>query len=63
MIYFLALFMGLSLFWTPVSFAGYKDIDPAIAEQEIYSHIVKEEARFTFRLQKEWRKKFSDIAE
>ena len=46
-----------------MSFAGYKDIDPAIAEQEIYSHIVKEEARFTFRLQKEWRKKFSDIAE
>lgn len=52
MIYFLALFMGLSLFWTPVSFAGYKDVDARIAEQEIYSHLVKEEARFTFRLQK-----------
>ncbi|MBI5406149.1 MAG: hypothetical protein HZA18_00460 [Nitrospirae bacterium] len=52
MIYFLALFMGLSLFWTPASLAGYKDVDTKIAEQEIYSHIVKEEARFTFRLQK-----------
>jgi len=52
MIYFLAVVTALSLFWSPVSFAGYKDIDPAIAEREIYSHIVKEEARFTFRLQK-----------
>lgn len=52
MIYFLALITAVSLFWTPVSFAGYKEIDPAIAEREIYSHIVKEEARFTFRLQK-----------
>lgn len=52
MIYFLSVFAMLSLFWTPVSFAGYKDIDAKIAEQEIYSHIVKEEARFTFRLQK-----------
>ena len=52
MIYFLAVVTALSLFWSPVSFAGYKDIDPAIAEREIYNHIVKEEARFTFRLQK-----------
>ncbi len=52
MIYVLAVVTVLSLFRTPVSFAGYKDIDPAIAEREIYSHIVKEEARFTFRLQK-----------
>ncbi|HLE63357.1 MAG TPA: hypothetical protein VI750_09465, partial [Pyrinomonadaceae bacterium] len=52
MIYFLAVVTALSLFWTPVSFAGYKDIDPAIAEREIYNHIMKEEARFTFRLQK-----------
>lgn len=52
MIYFVALFTSLSLFWTPVSFAGYKDIDAKVAEQEIYSHIVKDEARSTFRLQK-----------
>ncbi|MDI6791168.1 MAG: hypothetical protein QME44_10880 [Thermodesulfobacteriota bacterium] len=52
MIYFLAVLMSLSLFWTPVSFAGYKDIDTKIAEQEIYSHIMKEDAMFTFRLQK-----------
>lgn len=52
MIYFLAVVTALSLFWTPVSLAGYKDIDTKIAEQEIYSHIVKEEARFTLRLQK-----------
>ena len=52
MIYFLAVVTALSLFWTPVSLAGYKDIDTKIAEQEIYNHIMKEEARFTFRLQK-----------
>lgn len=52
MIYFLAVVTALSLFWTPVLLAGYKDIDPAIAEREIYNHIIKEEARFTFRLQK-----------
>src|SRR3989337_4520310 len=52
MIYFLAVVTALSLFVTPVSFAGYKDIDPAIAEREIYNHIMKEAARFTFRLQK-----------
>ena len=52
MICFLALFTALSLFWAPVSFARYKDIDTKIAEQEIYSHVIKEEARFTFRLQK-----------
>ncbi len=52
MIYFLAVVTAFSLFWTPVSFAGYKDIDAKIAEQEIYSHLAKEEARFTFRLQK-----------
>src|SRR3989304_5573358 len=52
MIYFLAVVTALSLFWTPVSLAGYKDIDTKIAEKEIYKHIMKEEARFTFRLQK-----------
>ena len=45
MIYFLAVVTALSLFWTPVSLAGYKDIDTKIAEQEIYNHIMKEEAR------------------
>src|SRR3990170_3914127 len=52
MIYFIAVLMSLSLFWAPASFAGYKDVDTKIAEQEIYSHIVKEDVRFTFRLQR-----------
>ncbi len=52
MIYFLALLMSLSLFWAPTSFAGYKDVDTKIAEQEINSHITNEDARFTLRLQK-----------
>src|SRR3989337_3820470 len=52
MIYFFAVLMSMALFWAPVSFAGYKDVDTKIAEQEIYSHIVKEDVRFTFRLQK-----------
>ncbi len=52
MIYFLAVLMSLTFLWTPISFAGYKDIDTKIAEQEIYSHIMKEDVSFTFRLQK-----------
>src|SRR3989304_1336700 len=52
MIYFLALLMSLSLFWAPTLFAGYKDVDTKIAEQEINSHITNEDVRFTFRLQK-----------
>ena len=52
MIYFFAVLMSMALFWAPVSFAGYKDVDTKIAEQEIYSHILKDDVRFTFRLQK-----------
>jgi len=52
MIYFFTVLMSLSLFWAPASIAGYKDVDTKIAEQEILSHIVKEDVRFTFRLQK-----------
>ena len=52
MIYFFAVLMSLSLFWTPASFAGYKDVDTKIAEQEITSHIINEDVRFTFRMQK-----------
>lgn len=52
MIYFLALLMSLSFLWTPASFAGYKDVDTKIAEQEITSHITNEDVKFTFRLQK-----------
>ncbi len=52
MIYFFAVLMSMALFWAPASFAGYKDVDTKIAEQEILSHIVKEDVRFTFRLQK-----------
>ena len=43
--------MCLSLFWTPASFAGYKDVDTKIAEQEITSHHL-EDVRFNLRLQK-----------
>ena len=52
MIYFIAVLMSLSLFWSPALFAGYKDVDTKIAEQEISSHILKDDVRFTFRLQK-----------
>ncbi len=52
MIYFLAVLMSLTFFWMPASFAGYKDVDTKIAEQEISSHILKEDVRFTFRLQR-----------
>ena len=52
MIYFFAVLMSLSLFWSPASFAGYKDVDTKIAEQEILSHILNEDVRFTFLLQK-----------
>ncbi len=52
MIYFFALLMSLSLVWAPASFAGYKDVDAKIAEQEINRHLVKEDVRFTFLLQK-----------
>ncbi|MCC7203366.1 MAG: hypothetical protein IT393_11995 [Nitrospirae bacterium] len=51
-IYFLALLMSLSLVWAPASFAGYKDVDAKIAEQEIASHIAQEDVRFNLRLQK-----------
>lgn len=52
MIYFFSLLMSMVLFLAPASFAGYKDVDTKIAEQEISSHILKDDVRFTFRLQK-----------
>lgn len=51
MIYFFAVLMSMVLFWAPASFAGYKDVDSKIAEQEILSHIVNEDVRFTLKLQ------------
>lgn len=52
MYYVLTLLMSLFLFWAPPSFAGYKDVDIRNAEQEINSHIVNDDVRFTLRLQK-----------
>lgn len=49
---FLSVIAGLSLFCTPVSSAGFKDIDDKIAEQAIYKGILEKDVRFTYRLQK-----------
>src|SRR4030067_1326727 len=52
MIHFFVVLMSIAVFWVPASFAGYKDVDTKIAEQEILSHILNEDVRFTFLLQK-----------
>lgn len=49
---FLSVIAGLSMFCTPMSSAGFKDIDDKIAEQAIYKGILEKDARFTYRLQR-----------
>lgn len=44
--------ISLFVFCTPLAFAGFKDIDHKIAEAEIQKNIIKNDVRFTLRLQK-----------